>query len=477
MKLPYDYTSKESILEYGRKLLGKSLRELHPEACEYSTGKGRMGQSVEKYHFGYTPNSEAEPDFAEAGVELKCTPMKQNMDGSMVSKERLVLNIIDYVSEAQSSFYTSSFWRKNQMLLLMFYLHENGVNVVDLFFKIVRYWSFPDIDRKIIQDDWNKLHWKMVHGLAHEISEGDTLYLGACSKGSKAGAEKRKQFLPEAPRAQQRAYSIKSKYLNTIILESLLHPEMCNGVYISEEQKRKIQLTLTEASNIVSSLDEYKENETFEQLVERKFALYYGKNIYEIEQMTGWKISNNPKSISNKVIHAILDIKTPKIKEFEKANLQQKSIRLEPSGLLKESMVFSQIDYKGIIKEQEWEDSVWYETLTQRFLFVIFRKSPDKDNKKAVLEKVFFWTMPHKDLAIAKCFWQDTKEKIAADDFSHFWKLSDHKICHVRPKAKNNTDKMETPSGRMITKKGYWLNAEYILDVIKANMKIEEEQK
>ena len=48
MKLPYDYTSKESILEYGRKLLGKSLRELHPEACEYSTGKGRMGQSVEK---------------------------------------------------------------------------------------------------------------------------------------------------------------------------------------------------------------------------------------------------------------------------------------------------------------------------------------------------------------------------------------------------------------------------------------------
>ena len=256
-----------------------------------------------------------------------------------------------------------------------------------------------------------------------------------------------------------------------------MHPEMCNGVYISEEQKRKIQLTLTEASNIVSSLDEYKENETFEQLVERKFALYYGKNIYEIEQMTGWKISNNPKSISNKVIHAILNIKTPKIKEFEKANLQQKSIRLEPSGLLKESMVFSQIDYKGIVKEQEWEDSIWYETLTQRFLFVVFRKSPEKDNKKAVLEKVFFWTMPHKDLAIAKCFWQDTKEKIAADDFSHFWKLSDHKICHVRPKAKNNTDKMETPSGRMITKKGYWLNAEYILDVIKANMKIEEEQK
>lgn len=470
MDLPYDYTSKDSILEYGRKLLGKSLRELHPDAIEYSSGKGRMGQSVEKYHFGYTPNSEAEPDFPEAGVELKCTPMKINADGSMVSKERLVLNIIDYVAEAQSSFYTSSFWHKNKLILLMFYLHENGIDVVDLLFKIIRLWDFPDVDRKIIQDDWNKLHWKMAHGLAHEISEGDTLYLGACPKGSKAGAEMRKQYLPGAPRAQQRAYSIKSKYLNIIILESLLHPEMCNGVFISEAQKRKIQNNVADASNIVNSLDEYRQDETFEQLVERRFKSFYGKNIYEIEKMTGWEISNNPKSISNKVIHAILGIKTPRIKEFEKANLQQKSIRLEPSGMLKESMVFSQIDYKGIVEENEWENSVWYETLTQRFLFVVFRKSEDKDNKKAILEKVFFWTMPRKDLAVAKAFWEDVKNKISADDFTHFWKLSDHNICHVRPKAQDNNDKMEAPSGRMVTKKGYWLNAEYILSVVNANM-------
>lgn len=470
MKLPYDHTSRESILEYGRALLGKTLRELHPDAVEYSTGKGRMGQSVEKYHFGYTPNSEAEPDFAEAGVELKCTPMKVNADGSMVSKERLVLNIIDYVAEAQTTFFTSSFWHKNQLILLMFYLHENGVNVIDLIFKIVRLWDFPDVDRKIIQDDWSKLHWKMTHGLAHEISEGDTLYLGACPKGSKAGAEMRTQYMPGAPKAQQRAYSIKSKYLNTIILESLLHPEMYDDVFISDAQKRKIEKTVAEASNLVNSLDEYEEEETFEQLVERRFTPYYGKNIYEIEIMTGWEISNNPKSISNKVIHAILGVKTPKIREFEKANLQQKSIRLEPSGVLKESMVFSQIDYKGIVEEEEWEDSVWYETLTQRFLFVVFRKSADGNNKKAILEKVFFWTMPRKDLTVAKKFWEDTKAKIAADDFTHFWKLGDHNICHVRPKAKDNTDTMETPSGRMVTKKGYWLNAEYILNVVNANM-------
>lgn len=466
MSQPYNPSSKESILAHAQKLLGKSLRNLHEDAVRYSPGKGGMGQSVEKFHFNYEPNSTAEPDFADAGLELKCTPLKLLQDGSLVSKERLVLNIIDYVKEAQSKFSTSSFWHKNSHLLLMFYLHENGIDVVDLIFKIVRLWDFPEVDLKIIRDDWNKLHWKMAHGLAHEISEGDTLYLGACPKGSRAGAEMRKQFVDDAPLAQQRAYSIKPKYLNTIIFESLMHPEMCDNVFLSETQKKKILQNIQDASNLVNSLDEFNEGETFEELVERRFKPYFGKTIYEIEKMTGEEVSSSPKAISNSVIHAILGVKTPKIKEFEKANLQQKSIRLEPSGKLKESMVFSQIDYKGIVKEEVWEESVWYKTLTQRFLFIVFKKDISKDDKKAILEKVFFWTMPHKDLMVAEEFWKDTRNKIATDNFDDFWKLSDHKICHVRPKAKDHTDTTETVTGKMVLKKGYWLNAEYILDVI-----------
>lgn len=462
----YNPSSKDSILAYAQTLLGKTLRNLHTAAVNYSTGKGSIGQSVEKFHFNYEPNSEAEPDFLEAGLELKCTPLKELLDGSLVSKERLVLNIIDFVKEAQNTFDTSSFWHKNSHLLLMFYLHENGVDVIDLTFKIIRLWDFPDVDLKIIRDDWNKLHEKMAKGLAHEISEGDTLYLGACPKGSRAGAEMREQFVKGAPDAQQRAYSFKSKYLNTIILDSLSHQEMCDNVFLSEAQKNKIEKNIQEANNLVNNVGEYEKNETFEELVERKFKPYYEKTIYEIEETTGEEISSSPKAISNSVIHAILGVKTPKIGEFEKANLQQKSIRLEPDGKLKESMVFSQIDYKGIVQEKEWEESVWYKTLTQRFLFVVFQKDTSNDDKRAKLKKVFFWTMPCKDLLIAKDFWKDTRDKIAADDFESFWKISDHNICHVRPKAKDNDDKMETPSGKMVTKKGYWLNADYIHEVV-----------
>ena len=39
-------------------------------------GKGNFGQILEKFYFGYEPNSESEPDFKEAGIELKSSPLK-----------------------------------------------------------------------------------------------------------------------------------------------------------------------------------------------------------------------------------------------------------------------------------------------------------------------------------------------------------------------------------------------------------------
>ena len=39
---------------------------------------------------------------------------------------------------------------------------------------------------KIIIDDYNQINEKIKQGKAHELSEGDTMYLGACTKGATA---------------------------------------------------------------------------------------------------------------------------------------------------------------------------------------------------------------------------------------------------------------------------------------------------
>lgn len=233
-KANYNPASARSILKHGEALLGHSLKELHDDAVIFN-GKGGLGTSVEFFHYGYEPNSDAEPDFKEAGLELKCTPLKQLADNSMAAKERLVLNIINYIEEAEKSFETSSFWHKNKFLLLMFYLHQSGVNPVDMLFKLIRTWKFPNEDLKIITDDWNVIHNKILSGHAHELTEGETFYLAPCMKGSRAGGEMREQPFSDIP-AQQVKITWKSllnlpmlsnRYLNSclmLLVSALLYP-------------------------------------------------------------------------------------------------------------------------------------------------------------------------------------------------------------------------------------------------------------
>lgn len=87
--------------------------------------------------------------------------------------------MIDYMSEHEKTFAESSFWKKNSLLLLMFYLHEAETKSIDLVFKIIRLWRVPIADIRIIKEDWRKIVQTIKQGRAHELSEGDTLYLGA----------------------------------------------------------------------------------------------------------------------------------------------------------------------------------------------------------------------------------------------------------------------------------------------------------
>lgn len=470
-QLLYDKTSSTSILNHARKLLGKSIHDLYPKATPLNTGKGGLGQCVEVYHFGYDINGISEADFSEAGVELKCTPLKTIKDGSMVSKERLVLNIINYLEEYGKSFETSSFTRKNALLLLMFYLHIAGVDNLDLIFKIIRLWRIPEEDLKIFMDDWNVIHEKIVKGLAHELSEGDTLYLAACVKGSKGGANKKPQKIGGVL-ADQRAYSIKSAYLNHIIVDSLSHPEMFDGVTMTAKQKSAIEKKKSEIGSIVKSVKEYKKGETFEQLVARRFKPYIGMTVAEIAQKLKAEISSSPKAVSYSVCRAILGVKERQIAEFEKAGLQLKTIRLEYNGNLKEAMSFQTIKYKEIVGEDEWEESDWYNTIAaRRFLFIVFRKVKGGTAADAVLERIIFWSMPRKDIDAAEAFWLDTRDKVRAGDYTHFTKSTEHPICHVRPKAKNAADLAETPQGGKAKKLCYWLNRDYILNIVNGHLK------
>lgn len=465
-KYNYNPTSVKSILKYGETLLGHSLRELNPDAVLLG-GKGGLGKSIEKFHYGYEPNSEAEPDFSEAGLELKCTSLKVLKDNSMASRDRLVLNIINYIEEADKTFETSSFWHKNKFLLLMFYLHESGVNPVDMIFKLIRTWKFPNEDLKIITDDWNKIHGKIISGQAHELTEGDTFYLSPCMKGSKSGEEMREQ--PNSIiLAQQRAYSLKQGYINKVILSSYLDESIQHQLKLSPKRVQSL-IKKFSSEKIVKTTRSYKKNETFEQLIERKMRPFYNMNVEKIEKKFGVHFDVKSKNLAYNVCRTILGVKTKQIEEFEKADITMKSVVLEANrDYAKESMSFPYIRFTEIVN-QDWVDSDWFKTLTSKFLFVVFRKSPDGDKRKMKLEKVFFWNMPYSDLRIAESLWLDTQQKVRINDYNNFITTKTHPVCHVRPHG--TKDQMViTPQGDKVQPKCFWLNNSYILDIVKENI-------
>lgn len=431
----YDEKSKESIYKYATVLKEKSLLDLYPEEIkqlpkEYfnNKGKGSIGNLVEKLHFGYEPNSRPEPDFAEANLELKTTPLKIVKD-KLVSKERLVLGMIDYFHINKETFEGSTFLKKNTSLLLLFYLYEKGKSIEQIF-KIIKLWDIPINDLAIIKQDWLRIYQKIKDGKAQELSGGDTFYLEAARKG--AGGLKDLTTQPNSEiKANRRALAFKSKYVNIIIED--------NG-------------------NLESAIDtEFtKANITLEEYISQKFKPFIGRSAQEIADHFNLSYSAKKKDIVAAISKAILGVKQQNIiEEFEKADIQMKTITLENNGRLKESMSFKQIDYIKIV-EEKWTKSYFYsEVVNRKFFFVIFRKD---ENGIKQLERVMFWNMPFEMRERAKEFWLDTKNRISQGDMTHFWTIKDNKDFHIRTKARVASDTTRLRDGTEVKRLAYWIN-------------------
>ena len=124
--LPYDIKDVNSIFEYSKGLLGKSLRDFVRDEYKPKKGKGSLGQMVENIYFLLETNNYVGADFSDAGMELKCTPLRKSKQDELLIKERLVCNMINYCDVVKDDFEHSHFYLKCQLMLLLFYLHQSG---------------------------------------------------------------------------------------------------------------------------------------------------------------------------------------------------------------------------------------------------------------------------------------------------------------------------------------------------------------
>ncbi len=472
----YDPSSPQSILEFARLLIWKDVTSFLPEIYKERWGKGRLGQLIEEHYFHKSLDSYSKPDFPLAWVELKATPLRRINKRGVWAKERLVLNIINYYELCHESWDKSHFLSKNSLLLLIFYLYNEGEISIHHIIKIVELYSFLDYpeDSLIIQNDWLKIQKKVLEWKAHELSEGDTEYLWACTKWSTAEKSYREQPFSKIL-AKQRAFSFKQGYVNFIL--------------------RKIQGETREYDSLFANTE--VKSLSIEERLQELFKPYIWKTAFELGESFNmeYKWQKGYYSIlSDKITMKILWVKNmEKVEEFEKANIRTKTIRVSNDGKIQEDISFPAFKFDKLILES-WEDSELSEMLeTTKFLFITYRINTktvaefkrlgeEEKNKFLTLDKIYLWNAPIDDIEIlAKETWEETiriiKEWviITREELKN-WKyklqnnlpsLSETQMIHVRPHGKNRDDTDILPDWRELTKQCFWFNKNYIARQLK----------
>lgn len=480
MLFDYDKTSPESILEYAKRLEGQTfydvkkhyltyfnrLNELTDESNENTNAKGQLGNFLEEYYFGYKPNSDQEADFSEAGVELKQTCIDLKKNGSYTAGERLSITNISYEEPVEIDFYKSHVWNKIRLILLIHYLRDKSIQRMHNKILFANLFTPPQNDLKIIIDDYNKINSKIVAGLAHEISEGDTMYLGACTKGATAEKSLRPQYYGDHTPAKKRNFCFKRSYMDYILHTYVLRDSVPYEPIIKDYS--------------------LLHDNTFENVVIERIEKHIGESDLRLCEYYN-RTYNNNKAQWVDLAYRMLGIKGNHAEEFVKSNIVVKTIRLEENNKMRESMSFPAFKFLELAQE-EWEDSEVYNYFSAtKFLFVIFKKS----GEHYVLHKVKLWNMPVSDLeGDVRNGWEQVKNTIIngvtftinPDNSvsNNLLSKDDNRIIHIRPHATKSAymlnngftkgnierDANPLPDGQWMTTQSFWINNNYILEQI-----------
>jgi len=475
------YNSKEEIHERALKIKGIPFEDI--SQTKELGQKNYVGDLFENW-FSKKKDSASEADLGI--VELKATPYRKLKIGKnrYSSKERLVLNVINYTKIVDENFDNSHFLQKNKLIEIGFYEYFENISRSKWFFSDVVLYEMAKnpIDYKIIESDWKTIQKYVADGRAEDLSESLTTYLSACTKG------KNKKELTQQPfsgvRAKRRAFSLKQGYMTQMLRNNVLGDE-------------KIESIIKDVNDL--------DDASLKDIISTRFNKFIGKSVSSLK--TFFDINSNSKNINNIVIRYMLGLNNGNkidllsVDELNKAMYMIKTVQFDEKKSNGQNMSFPAFNFKELC-EEEWIDeegrpsadlNIMFSEGT--LIFCVFQK----DNTGNVIFKGYrFYNVPRKDIdgEIKKC-WQKTvgilkdgvrleykETKNSTFVKNNLPKKSQNSIIHVRPHAGessyvNNTESNQLPikahwvnkpskfSNDYMTNQCFFLNNLYIKSVVK----------
>lgn len=439
------FSTEIDLLNYTQNIIGKTFKELdtHDLLSKGTKDKGILGKIVETGFYKYPLNNNPTADFENLGIELKVSGFIENKNKTLSAKERISLSKIDYFSIINEEFEFSKLLFKNKKILIIWYEYDktqknNWGNF------IIKYYQLYDmsIDENIFKNDFNIIKSKVIEGKAHEISEGDTSYLGACTKGQK-GKDRTAQPNNSLLYAKPRAYSLKQSYMTGVI--------------------RSLNNTTFTAAKVL----------TIQDYITNIMIPYLGMTQVDIwEKITGQSYTTKiPKNLSKMISDRLIgkDNELPlKDDIFTKTKYIIKNTSLNEKNYPLERLSFRNL----ILSEfnEEWENSTWktyYEEVT--IILICYKSNKNVPNGLRKLDSIKKITFTSDDLDNFKLSYDAVKIAIKNRNISllPYPNSFENQILELAQKGNGGDDAYNNFLQKDTTRTCFMLQKEFVFNKIK----------
>lgn len=335
---------------------------------------------------------------------------------------------------------------KNKKILIIWYRYEENTNYADM--EITDYQLYDlSQDEEIIKNDFYIIKDMVVKGEAHNLSEGQTSYLGACTKGASS-----KDRIPQpnsTETAKPRAFCLKNSYM-TGIFRALLFGNQIN----------------TEIATF----------KTIEEYLFNILKYYMGKTQLEIYNMiTGEDYTNKiPKNISKMISDRLIG-KDEELKNknelFKKTTYIIKNLPVYPTNEPVERMSFRNLKISEF--EKSWEKSDWKQYFEEVTLLVICFEAENNKIKNGYrkLKEIKTISFTDKDLENIKKAYEMVQYAIKNEDIDllPYPNSYENQIIEIAPKGVKGDDAYHNFFKNNTTKTTFMLSKDFLEEKLKNN--------
>lgn len=416
-----------------RDVVGKTLGDVDVNNVFSSTITspkitGIAGNVVEQSILGYPADSDKKPDLIVDGIEteLKTTGIrkpKRASDFVYEAKEPMSITAVSPKKITNEEFETSSFFRKLEHLLLVYYHYDSPTTVsaaeyANFFVKGYHFHDFSEEDVKILKNDW-----LIVRDFIQQLND---TYENPEAEYHRISTELRKNLMlidtaPKHPNPPR--FRLKRSTVSTIVQKHF---------GLDFEELDKTYSTFKELDTELHHLTKKYKNYTVQDLI----------NTFDIDI----KLNANgdvSKSVTEQIIIKMFggeSNKLMKVDLFSKIGIIPKTVVQTKTGSRTEDMKLFQIDFgEWTNKNTLFEESFLYNYFNgQQFLCVIFEE-PSSKAKLLVNKFVGFKRLAIDESILEqdiKIVWEEIRDLVNNNKLKDLPILNKKGIHRITPKTK-----------------------------------------